>query len=88
MSVNKEIDTPKSLELSNQIVKLLNRFGQAVGHQLRQIITVHNCTENGIYVTIEKDIFTDDINSKKIAPNSIETWGRNAGVYKVKIIIL
>lgn len=88
MSDNKEIDAPKSLELFNQIVELVNRLGQTVGHKLRRVITVHNCTDNGIYVTIEKNIFTDEINSKKIAPNSIETFGRNAGEYKVKMFIL
>ena len=88
MSDNKEMDTTKNLEVFNQSVEFMNRLGQAVGHKLRRIITVHNCTENYIHVTMERNIFTDDSTSKKIAPNSIETWGRNAGVYKVKIIIL
>ena len=73
---------------ASTIPETIAKVGQTVGQTIRSLIIIKNNTDYPIHVSIEKELPTDDASPNEILSKSICQWGRKAGTYKVKIILI
>jgi len=90
----KDIQKYLHLKMSDTLEMVKTAIGgafataKAVGQVIRPEITIKNSTNSNIHIAIDTDHATDESSFFQISPKTTEKWGRKAGTYKVKIILI